>query len=556
MRKKHLVLILLIIGSYSLNQAITLQGKNQKQNREKTREEKIDIFLSDIYQGNKPGAAVIVTQKGKTVFRKGYGLANLELGIPIKPDMVFRLGSITKQFTATAIMILAEENKISLEDKISKFFPEYSGQKYPITIEHLLSHTSGIKSFTSLENWSALMRTDMSVIELIDLFKEEPLEFRPGEQCKYSNSGYILLGAIIEQVSGMSYQEFIQNKIFDLLEMKNSYYGSHKTIIPNRVSGYRKENSSFINADFISMTNLFAAGSLLSTVDDLAKWNRALRKGQLITKKILQKMVTPVKTSNGQITRYGYGWRLFGLRGQKVIAHSGEINGFSTYALYLPHEDVFIAVLSNCRNYRASPSYISNWIAALMMDKPFKKPKAIELSAKILDKYVGIYKISKDVFRTITRRGNRLFTQRTGGFIFEAFPESETEFFYKYTFVHFNMIFDETGNVTKMIMHTPAGDEEAIKIEKKGINLPFAYLNTLEGTYKFPFFSVIVFQKENRLFIQIDNGKPDEIIPHSKTIFLSRQTNAQFIFNINKNGGPIELALQMENQKMLGKKTE
>lgn len=459
-----LVFIFLTLPAYAAFRA----EYKKKSETDKIQELEIDLFLSDIYSADEPGAAVIVTRSGTPIFRRGYGLANLELGIPIWPAMVFRLGSITKQFTATAIMMLEEENKISLQDKITQFLPEYPVQNHQITIEHLLSHTSGIKSLTSLENWSALMRTDMSVTELIDLFKDEPLEFKPGERWKYSNSGYILLGAIIEQASGMSYQDFIQKRIFDPLEMKNSYYGSHKKIIPNRVSGYRKGKNGFMNADFISMSHLYAAGSLLSTADDLAKWNRAIRSGELISKKTWQKMVTPVKINNGETTQYGYGWGLFGLKGQPVNAHSGGINGFSTFALYLPNEDVFIAVLSNCRNSEASPSYIANWIAALMMGKPFKNPKAILVSSRILDQYVGIYKISKGVFRTITRKGNRLFTKRTGSLRFEAFPESETKFFYKYSFVHFSIIKDKSGKVTKMIIHTPAGDEEAVKIEKKG----------------------------------------------------------------------------------------
>src|SRR5262245_36905600 len=168
----------------------------------------INEVLEKSFKPNEPGAAVIVVKDGRVIFRKGYGMANLELGVPVEPDMIFRIGSVTKQFTAVAILMLAEQGKLSLNDEITKFLPEYPTQGHKITVEHLLTHTSGIKSYTGLPEWRPLWRKDVTMRELIDLFKDKPMEFAPGERWNYNNSAYVLLGAIIEKVSGQSYADF------------------------------------------------------------------------------------------------------------------------------------------------------------------------------------------------------------------------------------------------------------------------------------------------------------------------------------------------------------
>jgi D-alanyl-D-alanine carboxypeptidase len=197
----------------------------------------IDALLQAAYQPDEPGAAVIAVKDGRPVFRKGYGLANVELGVPIAPDMVFRLASITKQFTAVAILMLMEQGQLALQDSITRFMPDYPMHDHRITIEHLLTHTSGIRSYTDMPEWPPLWRKDFSVQELIDFFKEQPMQFAPGQRWAYNNSGYHLLGAIIEQLSGLSYEQFIQQHIFEPLGMRQSYYDSPTRIISKRASG-------------------------------------------------------------------------------------------------------------------------------------------------------------------------------------------------------------------------------------------------------------------------------------------------------------------------------
>jgi len=428
---------------------------------------KINTFLEKTYPANEPGAAVLAVIDGKVILRKGYGMANLELGVPIKPEMVFRIGSITKQFTAVAIMKLAEEGKLSVTDDIKKYLPDYPTHGHKITIHHLMNHTSGIKSYTSVQAILSLMRKDMTPEELIDLFKNQPMDFAPGEQFIYNNSGYFLLGAIIEKVSGKSYEEYIHENIFKPLGMSSSYYGSNTRIIPLRASGYEKGEKDIRNADYLSMTLPYAAGSLLSTVDDLHRWYQALEAGKVLSQKSLEQMYTPTKLNNGKTQNYGYGWSLGTFFGEKTIEHGGGINGFTTDALRVPEKKVFVTVLTNCTWRQPAASYVAKWIAAALCGKELIEKKAVTLDTKILEAIVGVYKIREGDLRTITIEGNQLYTQRSGGPKLQAFAESETEFFYKDSFTHFTIVKDENGKVIKMIMHDEGNDEEAVKISDK-----------------------------------------------------------------------------------------
>jgi len=287
----------------------------------------IDKLLSDVYKPGQPGGAVLVKKQGKVILQKGYGLANLELNVPIEPDMIFRIGSITKQFTGVAILMLAEEGKLSLQDEITRFLPDYPTQGKKITIEHLLTHTSGIKSYTELPEWLPLQRKDMTVGEIIDLFKNQPMEFAPGEWWKYCNSGYILLGAVIEKASGKMYADFLQDRIFGPLGLKNSLYDSTSRIIPRRVPGYAKGNAGYENAPYLSMSQPYAAGSLASSVDDLAAWTESLLAGKLLKRETLERAFTPYKLKDGLDTKYGYGWCASDYEGHRLIEHSGGIHG-------------------------------------------------------------------------------------------------------------------------------------------------------------------------------------------------------------------------------------
>ena len=256
--------------------------------------EQCDGLLARAFKPNEPGIAVIAVKEGEVVFRAGYGMANMELGVPIRPDMVFRIGSVTKVFTATAVMMLVERGMLSLDDKIGRYLPEYLKHGEKITVRHLLAHTAGIPNLFRSNEYNRLMREDcfklindeVGVSDLLSTFKDQELEFPPGEKYSYSNSGYFLLGRIIENVSKKSYRDFLKENIFEPLGMQDTRYYDSINLVPKRVLDYLQDDGGkFINNPYESFSGIlvYAAGGLMSTVDDLAKFNGVLSAGKPIS---------------------------------------------------------------------------------------------------------------------------------------------------------------------------------------------------------------------------------------------------------------------------------
>lgn len=332
-----------------------------------------DKMLSEQYKANETGVTALVARKGQIIYKKAFGMANMEHNIPMQVDDIFRIGSITKQFTAIAILQLMEQGKLNLQDSINQFIPDYPTQGYKITIEHLLTHTSGIKSYTELKDFEKRMSLDLTPTEMINFFKNEPIEFTPGTNWNYSNSGYFLLGYIIEKVSGKTYPQYIEENFFKPLGMMHSLYGSETKIVKNRAAAYEKDNTDFINAPYLNMNQPYAAGSILSTVEDLFKWHQAVHAYKLVKKESLDKAFAKYKLSNGMETNYGYGWSFDDIQGSPTIGHNGGINGFLTHSNYLPKEDVFVAIFSNCG---CNPPFeIASNMATLAIGKTIPIPK-------------------------------------------------------------------------------------------------------------------------------------------------------------------------------------
>ncbi|RPI25956.1 MAG: serine hydrolase [Acidobacteria bacterium] len=406
----------------------------------------IDTLLHKAFKAGEPGGAVIVTRNGETVFRQGYGLADLELKVPIRPDMVFRLGSVTKQFSAVATLMLEEEGKLSVKDPITKYLPDYPTGGQAITVEHLLTHTSGIKSYTSIPEWRPLWRKDFTLTELIDLFKAQPMDFRPDERWLYNNSGYILLGAVIEKASGQSYEDFVEKKIFAPLGMKDSYYDRTDQIIPRRVKGYQRGLNGFQNAPYLSMTQPYAAGSLASTVDDLAIWDAALCNNKLIKKESLARAHSPHKLADGRSTAYGYGWSIGSYEGHRTIEHGGGIHGFATYILSMPEDHVYVAILTNgSAGPTVSPARLALQMAAIAIGKPVQNLRAITLPTGQLSRYTGVYSERENENHKITVEGNQLFWQPPRGPKSAIHPLSPKEFFIADSLNRIYFTLDDSG---------------------------------------------------------------------------------------------------------------
>lgn len=325
----------------------------------------IDAMVRPLFGADAPGAAILVAKNGKTIFRQGYGLADLATRQPIDPGMAFRLGSVTKQFTAAAILLLEEQGKLNVRDDFRKHLPGFPDKGASITIEHLLTHTSGIPCFTGFSEYEANMATDMTVEGMLATFQDLPLEFTPGERFEYCNSGYFLLGAIIEAASGMSYADYLAHYMFTPLGMLHTAYEGHQRNPVTQVCGYSHDEEKFVPADPLSMSQPYAAGALVSTVDDLARWDLAISSGQLLPETSWHKAFTPYTLADGSSTGYGYGWEVRELQGRPKLEHDGGINGFATHAMRLPGHGLFIAVLTNSDSGIADAEELANQIGAV-----------------------------------------------------------------------------------------------------------------------------------------------------------------------------------------------
>jgi CubicO group peptidase (beta-lactamase class C family) len=388
----------------------------------------VDSLLTALFKVDQPGCVVLIAKKGQVIYKKAYGSADLELKVAMRPDMIFRLGSITKQYTAVAILQLVEQGKISLQDSIQKFIKSFPYKGHIITIENLLTHTSGIIEYQKLDihipySW----RIDFPPKQIVDSLATQPLEFSPGTKFSYSNSNFFLLGYIIQIVSGMSYPDYMRRNIFAPIGLVNTYYDDANEIISNRVSGYFVNDSSqYENAEYVATSQAYSAGALMSNAEDLFHWHQALYAGKLIKPATLQNAFTPFRLSDATFTKYGYGWYINPTDGIKSIEHAGKIDGFRSNEIYLPDEDIFIATLFNFENDQNL--LLANTIAALAVGKQNDgKPLS---NSMMLDSYIGVYQMVTNPNRTITiiKRFGQIFIQFSPSTSIPMMAQTESKF--------------------------------------------------------------------------------------------------------------------------------
>jgi len=325
-------------------------------------EKKIEEYLRKEMQAQQiPGVALAVVKDGKVVLARGYGLANVEHQVPVKPETIFQSGSTGKQFTATAVMMLVEEGKLSLEDKITKYFPDAPESWGNITLRHLLTHTSGMTDYPPDFD----LRRDYTEDDLLQRIKAIPLAFQPGEKWSYSNLAYVTLGILIHKVSGKFYGDFLQERVFKPLDMSTARIISEADIIPNRAAGYRVANGQLKNQNWVSPSlNTTADGALYLTVYDMAKWDAALYTEKLLKRSSLEQMWTPVKLNNGKTFPYGFGWGLGNVRGHHVIEHGGSWQGFKAQISRYVDDKLTIILFAN--QTRANQTKLAHDIAAIV----------------------------------------------------------------------------------------------------------------------------------------------------------------------------------------------
>ncbi len=350
----------------------------------------VDAIVSEAMERSHiAGVAVGISKGDDVVLAKGYGLADVENDVAVDAHTVFRIGSVTKQFTAAAILLLVERGKLSLDTELGTLLPDYPTHGRTITVERLLNHTSGIKGYTEMPSFWETARLDLSQEEMMSLFGAEPFEFAPGEKYQYNNSAYYLLGVIIEKLSGQSYTDFLKVNIFEPLGLDETHYLDNDPIVPRRAEGYEVKDGALVNDDPLSMRLPYAAGSLGSSVHDLLRWQKALVSHQLLSAESFEKMTTPGRLSNGDRLTYGYGVGVAHLDDHLKVTHGGGINGFRAHLSYYPHDEVTVAVLTNTGS--ANPSVIESAIARVVLGLESPSVDEIPLSEAALGVYVGVY---------------------------------------------------------------------------------------------------------------------------------------------------------------------
>ncbi len=521
----------------------------------------IDQLFKNAVKPGEPGLAVTVIRKGRVLHRAAYGMANLELGVALTPGHVFRIGSVTKQFTAALIMMLAEEGKLAVSDPITKFLPDYPTEGRTITVEHLLTHTSGIQSYTDMPAWLGLQRKDLSLAELIDLFKNEPMQFAPGARWRYNNSGYILLGAIIEKVTGQKYADAVRERIFTPLGMTDSRYDATDEVIPRRAAGYARAGSRIVNAPYLSMTQPFAAGALISTVDDLAKWDAALTAGRVVRADSLAKMFTPYKLASGNETGYGYGWQIGQYEGRAVQEHGGGIHGFRAYVLRIPSEGVYVAVLSNLAASEPDPGSLARKAAAIAIGKPLVNPAVVPLRIDQLGAYVGTYVAAGGTRYSVTLSGSRLFLQSGGGAPTEVFPSGGDAFFVKDAFTRVRFEREAGGKAARLLIDNWGAQPPAVRDDTPekpapvAVTVDPAIYRAYAGEYELaPGFILTVTVEGDRLMTQATGQSKVEIFPSSPTEFFLKVVDARITFVKDASGAVAQLVLHQGGRDMPAKK--
>ncbi|MBS1797618.1 MAG: beta-lactamase family protein [Acidobacteria bacterium] len=353
------------------------------------RADRVDDFVRAVMRERRvPGAAIAVVKGGKVVKKQGYGTASLEFGVPVTTDTVFEIGSVSKQMTAAAILLLVEDGRVALDEKISKYLPGTPAAWEKVTVRNLLTHTSGVKSYTAIGAGFELSK-HLTREEFIRALSAYPLDFEPGARYSYSNSGYNLLGFIIEAASGKNYWDFMRERIFGPLGMNRTSDRDPKYVIKNRASGYELDGGAFAGRDY-DLTDLFAAGAIVSTIDDLTKWDAAWRGDTLLKKSSRAEAWKPFVLNDGKPYPYGFGWNVTEFRGHRLIGHSGSTAGFNSQIWRLTDDDLSVIVLTNLGDLGYAGTLARGIAKIYLPDTSLKALKTLPdpdagLTARLLD---------------------------------------------------------------------------------------------------------------------------------------------------------------------------
>lgn len=423
--------------------------------------DKLDALINAYAKMYKFNGAALVAKNGVILLNKGYGYRNVADKVANTEQTIFQLGSITKQFTSAIILKLQQEKKLSVSDKLSKYFPGYP-KGDSITIEHLLTHTSGIFNYTNDGNFMTNeVAKSASREKIMALFKDKPLDFSPGTSWNYSNSGYSLLGYIIEDVTKTPYEQVVRKYIFTPLQMTHSGFDFTHLKINEKATGYLKLNDKdAVPSPIVDSTVAYSAGAIYSTTGDLYLWHKALQQNKILSKEQQEKAYTPVK--NG----YGYGWGIDSVEGKRRVSHGGGIHGFVTNISRVPEDDICIVLLSNTSE--PAISEITKSIFAILYGKEYALPKervAIKLPEEKLKEYVGEYEIRPDLHVIISLKDGELLAAPTGQRTDNLYVEKEDLLFAKSADIQLAFTRNDKKEIDGFILHQGGGKIPCKKIK-------------------------------------------------------------------------------------------
>lgn len=466
-----------------------------------------------------PGLVVLVARGDQLLFEKAYGQANIELGVPLSTQHAFRIGSVTKQMAAVALLKLIDENKASLQDPLNQFLPDYPNGD-TITLAQLLNHTSGVKSYTDIPNYlHNPIRRDLSTAELINEFQDWPVDFLPGTDFRYNNSGYVLLGAVIEAISGTSWHQYITNNLLQQHPLPRLLFPSEQTLILGMAGGYSVRSGESVKlAAPLSMTQPHAAGALVADAHTLWQWNRLLHGGKLLSESQYQQMITPSGAAAKHDGEYGFGIISDELRGLKRLHHGGGINGFLSLLVYLPETEISVVLLRNSDGQGPDLSYLGRKIAAYAAGNPYPEYPTVSVSKAELHEVSGIY-TNGDDSRTLDVRDGQLYSTRAGGRPILLLPKGNDRFGFINSVAQLTIHRDESGRASSLSFYQNGdgtaelwsrGADVEVKLE---ISLSQAQQQALVGTYASEQLQLRIFQNDsgNGLLVQVSGQPPFEL---------------------------------------------
>lgn len=518
-----------------------------------------DAVLDGAYPKEGPGAAVVVTRGARVIYSGGRGFADLETRLPITPDTVFRLGSITKQFTAAVILKLVAEGKMSLDDPISRFFPDWPQPTAGATVRQLLNHSSGLQDFSKITGWIAKNRTRAwTTAELLAVFRDLPARAQPGQAWEYNNGGYVMLGAIIENVTGKAWHQVIAERVTRPLGLRSIAYAVPAPGAPAAALGYTVEDGRVQPVQLAHMSVAHAAGGLQGSVRDMAKWAQALRHGRVVSPALYKEMVRPARLTDGSTRPYGFGLRLGQVRGRTALVHGGAGGGLDTDSAYIPSEDLLVAVFANSDEPATDPSLLTRRLAALALGEPIPSFTRTSVDMAKIESLFGVYSDKEGPPLRFFARDGKLFMGQGDGQR-EAFAAGDDRFFFGPEDLTWVKFVRQPGGAPVIEVHRPDDARPRRAARTGAVPPPFslapAVLRSYAGTYKTegPVLAVTL-SANGQLAIGPAGQEPLPMRPISATEFRLDGTPMRVIFH-PENGQMNRLTMYRGARELHGVRT-